>query len=267
MAREKLKEAFELIQQGEKNQAQMIVRGVLREDSQNADAWWLMANLLDEEDKVIKALDKVLELNPNHGGARKKLASMRPELARNFAPMTVDKVKPAQAGGRANGCLQALAMRVIGFIIILALAGAYGFWTEGLPRMQQDDANGQTPADVVLAYTIAGWYEDIPTLRALSCDAMQYRVDEVEQQIAELGELASDYKADTSNVTTEVVRLKLNEATVALHGSVYLSSDGETYDYNYDQDAREQNVDWIWEHLKRIDGVWLICDGPDEVYE
>lgn len=54
MAEQKLREAFELMKQGERNQAMMIIRGVLRENRQNVDAWWLMANLLEDEDKILK---------------------------------------------------------------------------------------------------------------------------------------------------------------------------------------------------------------------
>ena len=90
MAESQLREAFELMKNGENNQAMMIVRGVLRQDRENVDAWWLMANLLEDEENILKSLNQVLELNSEHRGARQKLTALRPDLAENLAPMPHD---------------------------------------------------------------------------------------------------------------------------------------------------------------------------------
>ncbi|MEO1643697.1 MAG: hypothetical protein AAFR67_00820 [Chloroflexota bacterium] len=90
MAQDQLKRAYALYKNGETNQASMIVRGVLREDPQNANAWWLMSHLVDDQDKVIKSLERVLKINPNHTKAREKLTRLKnqpPEDTTSFGDL------------------------------------------------------------------------------------------------------------------------------------------------------------------------------------
>ena len=77
MAQDQLKRAYALYKGGETNQASMIVRGVLREDPQNAYAWWLMSHLVNDQEKVIKSLERVVKINPNHTKAREKLTRLK----------------------------------------------------------------------------------------------------------------------------------------------------------------------------------------------
>jgi hypothetical protein len=94
MSESQLREAYILMKQGDKKAAAQLVQNVLREDKSNLNAWWLFANVLEDEEKVVKSLERVLSLNPDHAGARKKLASMRPEyahLAESPAPIQRSK--------------------------------------------------------------------------------------------------------------------------------------------------------------------------------
>src|SRR5690348_17166664 len=93
MSETQLRDAYTLMKQGDKRGAAQLVQEVLRQDKSNVNAWWLFANVLEDEEKVVKSLEKVLALNPEHPGARKKLAAMRPEYAHLAAPTTAEKGK------------------------------------------------------------------------------------------------------------------------------------------------------------------------------
>jgi hypothetical protein len=77
-----LKQAYDLIKAGQKTQAVSILRAVLRNDRDNADAWWLMANALAEPDDVREALENVLRLRP----ANTKAQAMLDKLNARYPP-------------------------------------------------------------------------------------------------------------------------------------------------------------------------------------
>ncbi|MEL6527652.1 MAG: hypothetical protein AAFQ07_18275 [Chloroflexota bacterium] len=59
MAQDQLKQAFALIKQGNKAEASTLIKSVLREDRNNPNAWWLMALVVEDDDKRIRAAKKV----------------------------------------------------------------------------------------------------------------------------------------------------------------------------------------------------------------
>ncbi len=66
MAEEQLQQAYQLIKAGQKLQAEEILRPLVSEDVDNADAWWLLANAVADPDEIRMALDHVLRLRPDH---------------------------------------------------------------------------------------------------------------------------------------------------------------------------------------------------------
>jgi antitoxin component of MazEF toxin-antitoxin module len=86
MSKLQLDKASSLIIQGEKSQAVDIVKEVLKQDRNNIDAWWLMANALDEdEDRKIISLERVLALDPSHQKAQKMIGELRPDRRPSIA--------------------------------------------------------------------------------------------------------------------------------------------------------------------------------------
>ena len=63
----------QLIMQGEQAEAMKQLHTILRNDRNNADAWWLMANVVASPEQVKLALQHVLRIDPNHTQARAKL--------------------------------------------------------------------------------------------------------------------------------------------------------------------------------------------------
>lgn len=76
MAQEQLKKALALMKSGRKKEATLILQTILRQDRSNAQAWWLMANALEDDAKKRKAAEKVLALDATHKGAQRLIASL-----------------------------------------------------------------------------------------------------------------------------------------------------------------------------------------------
>lgn len=75
-SKSQLKLAYDLHKQGKSAEAVPIVQNVLRQERENVHAWWLLANIVDNEDRQRKCLERVLVLNPAHAGASKMLKQL-----------------------------------------------------------------------------------------------------------------------------------------------------------------------------------------------
>jgi tetratricopeptide (TPR) repeat protein len=73
---EKLREAESLYKEGNKAQAAKLLAEIVRQDPNNYMAWYGLALSLDEYDKIIYCLKKVLSLNPSHQKARQLLEKL-----------------------------------------------------------------------------------------------------------------------------------------------------------------------------------------------
>ena len=69
----KLNNAREAISNGDKKTAQQILADILNHDSQNVDAWLLLADILDDPNHRIESLKRVLQISPNNVIAKKRL--------------------------------------------------------------------------------------------------------------------------------------------------------------------------------------------------
>lgn len=82
--RNQLKQAYTYIEQERLDEAISILQRILRNDPDNADAWWLMANAVSEPAEAAEALSNVLRLRPDHAEAREaydQLIAEYPALA------------------------------------------------------------------------------------------------------------------------------------------------------------------------------------------
>lgn len=71
-----LTEAHHLIKTGQRAQAGQVLKAYLTAHPRDPNAWWLMAHAVRKNDHVRQCLETVLKLNPNHNGARQKLAAL-----------------------------------------------------------------------------------------------------------------------------------------------------------------------------------------------
>lgn len=126
-----LKNAYALIRDGRKAEALTLLRPITQQDPNNVQAWWLVANALDDPAKIQKTLTHILRIEPDHEGAANKLAVMiatHPEAPSDLRDLTLPK-KPqtAKAPRRAKRKKQgktSLRLRLILLVLIFAGIGA-----------------------------------------------------------------------------------------------------------------------------------------------
>ncbi|MDX2161346.1 MAG: pre-peptidase C-terminal domain-containing protein [bacterium] len=74
---ERLQEAYRLIREGRNTAAQELLLPLVREQTWNADAWWLLANALGDSPGAVYALQQVLSLRPDDERARRLLERLQ----------------------------------------------------------------------------------------------------------------------------------------------------------------------------------------------
>jgi hypothetical protein len=74
--KETLKRAWQLARAGNHQQARILIRAILEEDPNNADAWFIASQLEPIVDRQRLFLQKAIVANPNHRKAREALAAL-----------------------------------------------------------------------------------------------------------------------------------------------------------------------------------------------
>ncbi len=72
-----LSRAFELVENGDYEEARAIIDPILDADKNNADAWWIYAHAATDPDEGRRALENVLRINPTYPGAAELIAIAR----------------------------------------------------------------------------------------------------------------------------------------------------------------------------------------------
>ncbi len=73
-----LKQAIAAARAGKNPQAKVLLARVIKDEPDNANAWFLLSTLADTDEQKIQHLQKVLELQPNHPTAADQLAELVP---------------------------------------------------------------------------------------------------------------------------------------------------------------------------------------------
>ena len=96
MNEDKLKQAVLLYKQGNKPQAAILLGEIVRQDPNNSNAWYGLALSLDEKDKKIFCLKKVLTLEPSHQKAIQLLEHLQTEQKSSvfIQEKTTESVQP-----------------------------------------------------------------------------------------------------------------------------------------------------------------------------
>ncbi len=182
MSSELLQQAYRLIRDGNKPEAVRLLTPIVRAEPLNADAWWLLANALDNPDQQRRALEQVLKLRPNDDAARrmyerfpsnitptnnpavKRTAKTRPVLAPapefretgedenildTYDPMLGEQ-RPSRSssgssGRRRNPLTTCLA--IIGALVVISCIGCLAVTAFGVPVL------GNVVQDIMLTYT------------------------------------------------------------------------------------------------------------------
>ncbi|MDQ7035725.1 MAG: hypothetical protein Q9P01_13090 [Anaerolineae bacterium] len=182
MASRQLQSAYKLMEQGQKKDAAKLVREVLAQDKNNANAWWLMSMLLEDENKKVRAIERVLAINPNHKAARTKIGQLRPDGRQTGQNMMAtqemmnldwsklkDDPHPDKRKHKAvdDHKVATYAMMALGGFLLLVLALVAGLFIM--------NSLSQAPDKVTIAYLNAFGASDFDQITALTCE--QYRSD------------------------------------------------------------------------------------------
>lgn len=76
MVRQQLMDAYQLIKTGQKAQAEAQLRTLLEDEADNAEGWWLLANAATDPAAIREALERDLQLRPDHTIAQKALDAL-----------------------------------------------------------------------------------------------------------------------------------------------------------------------------------------------
>ncbi len=93
---DQLQEAYQLVRSGNKPAAVNILLPIVRANQNNADAWWLLANSVNNDEQARRALEQVLRLRPNDERARKMLDKLNAQSFGMGAAPTMTNIPPQQ---------------------------------------------------------------------------------------------------------------------------------------------------------------------------
>ncbi len=75
-----LEQAYQLIEAGQLGKARSILEGVLANNQNSADAWWLYAHAVEDPQQAIQALENVKRLDPTNDEASALLQTARQQV-------------------------------------------------------------------------------------------------------------------------------------------------------------------------------------------
>lgn len=223
----KLKQAFQYHKIGQSDRAIGIIQSVLKEDRENAAAWWLMANVLEDEDRVIKSLERVLVIDPNHAKAKRMMARLTGDDALE-AEKAKAKIAPPSKNKKAMSVLMGIAgvlfLGLIALIPILALTG-YG---------------APPPEAVVRDYVNAAFTGDFHRINELSCEGRRMPAEQLDSMLEsfqtqldiDLETIFQQIDVDTSEMAFTLQQADETSATVLVEGSPRVVADGQSMSVN-----------------------------------
>lgn len=121
---DKLQQALTAYKANDKPLARQLVASALKDDPDNADAWYMAAYLTDDKDKQAQLLDRALRIDPDHVGAKETLQKLRPDLVQDPLDRVIEEemvVSPEERRDRRK-LTRIIVMLVV--VVILA-AGLY----------------------------------------------------------------------------------------------------------------------------------------------
>lgn len=129
--RQQLQQAVSLAKQGQKFEAINIVSDVLKNNQDNADAWILMAQLVDDQGRALECWRKAAQLRPDDARIQANIARLEPGFSPYLDGTTdaaVQAVVPQvrrRTQSRGSGCLTMFLLSLIVAVLLGVLYGVY----------------------------------------------------------------------------------------------------------------------------------------------
>lgn len=148
-----IQEAYNHVRSGNKAAAVDILLPILRTDKDNVNAWWVLANALEDPQEVREALEQVIRLDHDHIQANNRLAKMDEEKNIAFKPkndfifdedeedyypptstsrtsssrVVINHQQSGSGAGKIIGILGIIAAVTCGLCMVVVLAGTLVF--------------------------------------------------------------------------------------------------------------------------------------------
>ena len=284
MSDQQLREAFTLMKAGKKQEAVHIVREVLKTDGKNDRAWWMMVHLLDDEEKKRKAAERVLQLNPTHGGALNFLQPAQPSAVDDKKKKRGqhDWSRIDQAQKRPDYTLHLYVAVILIVCVCFGSLALVALPTYLSTYIFNQDANGAKPENIALKAHIALELGDFNSLRAVTCPDLHETIAIWESEwdgpawtldtmTIDTSKLEFSYIDGNDFIDTASLYTDMNyphHLFISLNGEAVTAGNGITVTYNFEEMAIAEGVDSIGFHVYRTEsGGWFVCDGPEQYWD
>jgi hypothetical protein len=237
MSESQLREAYTLMKQGDKRGAASLIQGVLKDDRSNVNAWWLFSHVLEDEEKVVKSLEKVLALNPDHLGARKRLAQLRPEYAHLAATVsqTMPQVK-GKAGVVGNESkkinMSGLITAFVVFVVVFIISFLFPVIKNMMDSASLANVEGPSPEEVALLQITAAFDGDYEMMRHYTCDSLEEEwmelLSDMTSELGSYGVNAKDVDFDFENWKLELEQDNGQQKIYSVTGDMVMHYQGQT---------------------------------------
>lgn len=246
MSNEQLKQAYDLIKQGNKAGAIAILEPIIRMDRDNDNAWWLLANATDDPNAKRNALNNVLRLS-NIESRRNQAQQMLQTLdsdpfdfddsafgnAPQYTPL--DQAPPAQQSGGGLSCAT-ITLIIIGLIGLCICGSGFAIYSAFQPVF-----NAVTNPDAIISEQTLALNEPFASTADENAIITAYTFTADESGTYEVivdsdAEFAPVFFV-IDNQTDELVILPSSEATSISRGTGELVADREytviIYSFNF----------------------------------
>jgi hypothetical protein len=126
-----LNSAREAISRGDKKTAQQILAGILNQDNKNADAWLLLADILDNPEHRIDCLRRVLQINPNNVIAKRRLDELMGVQSKSGNKQQATPIKSTNTSQKTPRKKNNTWIIVIGLLFLVACGCVVLFYIVG----------------------------------------------------------------------------------------------------------------------------------------
>jgi hypothetical protein len=144
-----LQNAFDLIEENELEGAQNILEPLLETESNNPAVWWVYAHAVQNPEEGMRAIDKVIQLDPTYSGANElkiQMSSMKESASEPGDPIdnwddldfAVDDKVSESSSGRSP-----IRFLTIAIVVVIIVVGIFAILSGAL------DNNSQQPTQVV----------------------------------------------------------------------------------------------------------------------
>lgn len=119
-----LQQAFSLAKVGQRTEAKKILSQLVRDDPRNARAWYILSQVVEQPERQIFCLKKVLEIDPGNTKAVQRLQKLHDEAFPDFAPPSAPEQPASSEQDENKPVKESSPIRVLAILGILIL-GAF----------------------------------------------------------------------------------------------------------------------------------------------